>query len=264
MITRSQLVRELRELGLTEGQTVMLHASVKNIGWVVGGPDVVLDAILEILTDSGTLMMFAIWEDQPYSLPEWSKERQQAYLDECPPFDPARSRADRKGLGILAEYLRTRPGSYRSRHPFSYVAVGERAKWITDEHPWRYNNGPGSPSAKLCEASGLVLLLGSPVRSITLLHYAEHLANVPNKRITQYRMPMLQNGQRVWMDFEEYDIYRGIVDWPDNYFETIVREYLAAGNGRTGTIGAAESYLLEAQSLTSFGVNWMEEHFKDL
>lgn len=63
----------------------MLHASVKNVGWVVGGPDVVLDAILEVLTASGTLMMLASWEDNPYTLRHWAKERQEAYLQECPP-----------------------------------------------------------------------------------------------------------------------------------------------------------------------------------
>jgi aminoglycoside 3-N-acetyltransferase len=63
------------------------------------------------------------------------------------------------------------------------------------------------------------------------------------------------------MDFEEYDTIRGIVGWPDNYFQTIVEDYLAAGNGRTGKVGAADSYLLNAVSLTDFGTGWMEENF---
>ena len=203
IVTKTQLSRDLKKLGLSAGQVVMLHASVKRIGWVVGGPDVVLDAILEILTSSGTLMMLASWEDNPYELAHWPRERQEAYLQECPAFDPQRSRADRREMGILTEYLRTRPNACRSRHPFSYVAVGERAKWITDEHPWQYRDGPGSPLAKLCEAAGYALLLGSPTGNVTLLHHAEHLADVPNKRIDRYRMPILQDGRCVWMDFEE-------------------------------------------------------------
>jgi aminoglycoside 3-N-acetyltransferase len=261
IITKSQLTRDLRELGLSSGQTVMLHASVKNVGWVVGGPDVVLDAILEVLTASGTLMMLASWEDNPYDLARWPKERQDAYLRDCPAYDPERSRADRKEMGVLTEYLRTRAGSHRSRHPFSYVALGHQAQWITDGHPWQYNNGPGSPLAKLCSLSGVVLLLGSPIGSVTVLHHAEHLANVPNKQVDRYRMPVLQDGQRVWMDFEEYDTTEGIVDWPDNYFETIVKDYLKVGNGRVGRVGAAESYLFEAKPLVAFGIEWMEEHF---
>lgn len=261
IVTRSQLVRNLGELGVSAGQAVMLHASVRNIGWIVGGPDVVLDAILAVLTPTGTLMMMVSWEDNPYELEHWPRERQEAYLRECPAYDPTSSRADRRKMGILTEYLRTRPGAHRSRHPFSYIAVGQHAKWITDNHPWQYRDGPGSPLAKLCELGGVVLLLGSPVGDVTLLHHAEHLADVPNKKVDRYRMPVLQDGRRVWMDFEEYDTTRGIVDWPDNYFQTIVEDYLAVGNGRTDKVGAADSYLLDAVSLTAFGTRWMEEHF---
>lgn len=57
LVTKSCLVADLRGLGVHAGQSVMLHASVKAIGWVVGGPDVVLDALLEVLTPSGTLIM---------------------------------------------------------------------------------------------------------------------------------------------------------------------------------------------------------------
>lgn len=261
VITRSRLAEDLQKLGLRPGQVVMLHASVRAIGWIVGGPDMVLRAILDTLTPGGTLMMLASWEDNPYDLARWPKERQEAYLKECPAFNPATSRADHREMSTLAEYLRTWPGAYRSRHPFSYVAVGKEADWITRDQPWQYRDGPGSPLAKLCEASGRVLLLGCSFGNITLLHHAEHVANVPNKRIDRYKMPVLQNGKRVWMEFEEYDTTNGIVDWADDYFVTIVQEYLATGKGLSGKVGAAESYLFDAASLNDFGVKWMETHF---
>ncbi len=259
-VTRSQLIQGLKGLGLSAGQVVMLHASVKSIGRIVGGPDVVLQAIVDVLTPSGTLMMLAGWEDNPYELTRWPKERQEAYAAECPAYDPQRSRADRKELGILTEYLRTWPDACRSRHPFSYVAVGERAGWVTEEHPWQYRDGPGSPLAKLCEAGGSVLVLGSPLGNVTLLHHAEHLADVPGKRVDRYRMPILRGGRRVWMDFEEYDTTRGIADWPEDYFEVIVREYMAAGKGRSGKVGDADTYLFDAAGLRDSGARWMEEH----
>ncbi len=262
VITKSQLLEDLHSIGLSEGQTVMLHVSVKAIGWIVGGPGIVLQSILEILTASGTLMMLASWEDNPYDLSRWSEERQQSYVRECPPFDRKSSRADHREMSILAEYLRTWPGARRSRHPFSYVAVGGRADWITKDEPWQYRNGPGSPLSKLCDVNGKVLLLGPVLGNITLLHHAEHLADVPNKKIDHYKMPVLLDGKKVWMDFEEYDTTLGIVDWPDNYFETIAEEYLAKGNGRTGKVGSANAYLLDAAPLNAFGVKWMEKHFK--
>ena len=65
------------------------------------------------------------------------------------------------------------------------------------------------------------------------------------------------------MDFEEYDTTGGIVDWPDNYFETIIEDYLAAGNGHMGKAGDADSYLFAAKSLVDFGTKWMEVHFNE-
>lgn len=261
LVTKSQLVQDLGGLGLQAGDVVMLHASVKAVGWIVGGPDVVLDAILEVLTPAGTLLMLASWLDNPYDLARWPEARRQAYLAECPPYDPATSRADYKEMGILAEYLRTRPGAFRSGHPFSYAAVGAQARYLTENHPLQYGNGPGSPLAKLCELQGRVLLLGRLFENVTVLHHAEHLAGVPGKRIDRYRMPLLLDGQRVWVDFEEYNTSTGIVDWEGDYFEQIVQDYLARGHGQTGLVGAAPAYLFAAPDLVQFGIEWMERNF---
>jgi aminoglycoside 3-N-acetyltransferase len=259
LVVRSQLARDLTALGIRPGQVVMLHVSVKAVGWIVGGPDVILDVLLELLGPAGTLMMYVSWEEDIEDFYLWSAERQAAYLAECPPFDPATSRAHRS-WSILTEYLRTRPGAYRSGNPgASVAAIGARAQWITEDHPLHYGYGPGSPLAKLCEAGGQVLLLGAPLDTVTLLHYSEHVAAVLDKRLARYKVPLLQDGERVWLDVEEYDTGNGIVQWEGgDYFPVIVAEYLAAGRGRVGTVGAARSCLFDAADLHRFAVEWME------
>ena len=261
LVTHSRLIADLTRLGLAPGQTVMLHASVKAIGWIVGGPDLVLEAILEVLGPEGTLMMLASWEDNPYELSCWPQEAQQAWLDEGPAYDPASSRADRREMGILTEYLRTRPGAVRSRHPFSYVALGRLAAHLTGDQPWQYRDGHGSPLEKLCAAGGKVLLLGSPLTNVTLLHYAEFLARVPDKHIDRYRMPVLIDDEKSWMDFEEFDTTSGIVDWPEDYFETIVKAYLEEDPSLIGRVGYGHAHLFDAADLCRFAVEWMELHF---
>jgi aminoglycoside 3-N-acetyltransferase len=209
-------------------------------------------------------MMVVGWEDDPYDLAKWPEEKQRAYLEEMPAFDPATSRADHRSMGILTEYIRTRPGARRSGHPEgSFAAVGRLADWITANHPLRYGYGAGSPLAKLCKAGGKVLMLGAPLSTITLLHYAENLAGVPDKRIVRYRLPVLRDSQRVWIDIEEYNTDIGIVDWQgEDYFGLIGAEYLASGKGSAGDVGAAQSYLFDAADLVQFGMKWMEDHFR--
>jgi aminoglycoside 3-N-acetyltransferase len=206
-------------------------------------------------------MMFIGWEDSPYGLAEWPKDWQQAYLRECPPFDPITSRAYRK-WSILTEYLRTRPGACRSNHPDgSYAAVGALARWVTENHPLNYGSGPGSPLAKLCEARGKVLLLGAPFGSITLLHHVEHVARVPNKRVVHYKEPVLRDGKPAWVEIEEFDTCGGILPGAEGYFDTIPREYLLSGKGCCGKIGTTQSYLFDARDFVSFATQWLEAQY---
>jgi len=263
LVARSKLARDLISLGLGTGDLVMLHASVKAVGWIVGGPDVIIQAILDVIGPEGTLMMYVGWEEAPYLTIALEEGRGEAYLAECPAFDPERSRANRK-WSILTEYLRTWPGARRSDHPeASVVAVGAKAAWLTKDHPLNYPYGPGSPFAKLCEAGGKVLLLGSPLNAVTVLHYAETIAEIPDKRIVRYRMPILREGKRVWVEIEDIDTGAGIVEGHSNgeYFAEIVREYLSSGKGRWGTVGAAPSYLFDAAELVRFAVRWLERSF---
>jgi aminoglycoside 3-N-acetyltransferase len=261
-ITKSRLVTDLKQLGANAGDTIMLHTSVRAIGWIIGGPDVVIQALLDVLGPEGTLMMYIGWEEGAlYDLARLPKEWQEAYLKECPPFDPARSRAHRR-WSILTEYLRTWPRAYRSNHPdASCVAVGARAQWITENHPLQYGYGPGSPLAKLCEAKGKVLLLGAPFDTITLLHHAEHIANVPHKLVIHYKMPILCNRKRVWIEIEEFDTCGGVLLDAEEYFKTIPREYLASGKGKPAKVGNAQSYLIDAADLVNFAVQWLEDKY---
>jgi aminoglycoside 3-N-acetyltransferase len=263
LVTRSRLVKDFIDLGLRPGGMIMLHASVKAVGWIVGGPDVILGALREALGPNGTLMMYVGWEDGTYEMDSWPEAKQTAYLEECPPFDPATSRAV-QDWSVLTEYLRTTPGACRSSNPeASMAAIGARAEWLTADHPLDYGFGPGSPLAKLCQAGGEILLLGTPLDTVTLLHYAESLADVPGKRTVRYRQPILINGRKTWVEAEEFDTNRGVLrDYDDGYnFASIVEEYLASGHGRTALVGAARSYLFDAQDLTDFGVGWMEKEF---
>lgn len=269
-VTKSQLLNEIQNLGLSEGQTVMLHASVKAIGHITEGPKTILDAVLEILTPRGTLMMLVGWADNPYNkigvsfqdnIDKWPENERRTFYDTCPAFDPEYSSADTRKMGVLAEYLRNYPGSIRSRHPLGYAAVGKLAHCVLKDQQWQYREGTGSPLEKLCDVGGKVLLLGAPTETVTLIHSAENHANVPNKKIVRYKMPIMQDGKKIWRDFEEYDFINGIVPWPEDYFKTIVDEYIKKGSGDHGSVGMAQCHLFDATDLNNYSINWMERHF---
>lgn len=256
-ITRSQLVAAFRSLGVQAGDIVMLHASYKAIGFVMGGPNVIIQALIDALTSTGTLMMYVGWANLP-DLSDVPLDEKLVYYDEHPAFDPKIARATRWN-GILAECLRTWPDVHRSENPEnSMVAVGARAAWITRDHPMNYGYGIGSPLAKLVEANGKVLMLGAPLEKITLLHHAENIAKMRHKNVVRYQVPILRNGQKVWIDIEDYDTGDPHGDYT---FEEIVQAYLAVNGVRQGLVGNASSYLFDARHIWKFAVDWLESHF---
>jgi aminoglycoside 3-N-acetyltransferase len=254
-VTGSQLVTDLSALGVRRGGVVMVHSSMSALGWVVGGTETVVRAMLDQLGADGTLMAYASWEEIPIHLREWPAAWQRAYREELPPFDPRVSEA-RHDHGRVPERIRTWPGAERSPHPeASVVAVGAQAHWLTAEHPSDDAYGRGTPFARLVDAGGQVLVLGAPLGTLTLLHHAEALAEVAGKRRVAYEMPVVEGGRVVWREFHRTAMF-GVDE-----FEVMSRAALEVGAGRSGRVGQADSHLFEAAQLVRVGVNWLETHF---
>lgn len=120
-----------------------------------------------------------------------------------------------------------------------------------------------SPLARLCQIGGQVLLLGAPFTNLTLLHHVEHIVDLPDKRIDRYQMPILQGGRKVWVDIEEFDTTNGIADFGvEDYFNVIERSYISAGNGRSGNVGAAQTYLVDAEAIKNYALAWMLTNYR--
>jgi aminoglycoside 3-N-acetyltransferase len=267
LATRSLLLRDLRAAGVREGTVLMVHTSMRTLGWVVGGAQTVVEALVEALGPGGTVMAICGWDEDRYRL-DYNWPPPPAYFDELPAFDPAIARAHR-GMGVVPERLRTWPGALRSSHPeASVVALGLRAQWIIEPHPADFPSGPGSPLARLVEADGQVLMLGAPLKTITLLHHAESLANGRDKRFVTYRMPVLEHGKRVWGEFQDIDTssrgafpYEEVIGPDRDGFDAIGRDALDAGVGREVRIAASTSHLFDAAPLVHFGIDWIESRF---
>jgi len=264
LVTRRQIAGDLQQLGVAAGDVVMLRAAVGAIGWIVGGPDQVLHGLFDVLGERSTLMMYVGWDGSPYDATIGLPELPQQLLEVWPAYDPATAHAV-QSWGVLAEILRTWPEAKRSAHPdSSFAAVGPVAEELVGEHPLQYGMGEGSPLAKLCEAKGKVVLLGSPLSNVTLLHHAEHIADVPDKEVVRYWAPILRDGVNEWVKIEEFSTEE-CLPWfgPGDMFEAILRDYLQEGRGNVERVGAARSYVLDAADVSQFAVDWIEERYAE-
>jgi aminoglycoside 3-N-acetyltransferase len=266
-ITRSDLVRELTAIGVEAGQVLMLHASLSSLGNVIGGADAVVLALRQVVGEDGTLIALASWDNGPSDDDNgWAKEVREAYFRDPPAFDPQVSSCARY-VGRLPERLRTWPGAIRSDHPeASFVALGGSAQWLTEDQPTDHPYGAGSPLAKVLEANGSILMLGAPLETITMLHHAEELADIPDKRSVHYSAPVKTPTGIEWREIHDINtstgafLYEPVVGDRDA-FEVIAEEALAAGIGRERAIGDSRSFLFPAQVLVAFAVEWLEANF---
>lgn len=262
IVTTDDLMADLAGLGIAPGDCVLVHAGLRSIGLMIAGPDTLIAALRRCVGPDGTVMGYADWQGAPeaacdeegHILPEWREH--------VLPFDPASSRAIRDN-GAFPEFLRTTPGALRSLSPGpSMVALGAKARWLIDPHPLDYGYGPGTPLARLVEAGGKVVMIGAPWETMTLLHHAEHLADIPGKRVVRWDVPFLENGQTVWRTVEEYDTGNPVVEGlDDNYFDQVVHDFVASGGGQQGKVGAADALLVDAPAMTRFAVDWLERRF---
>jgi aminoglycoside 3-N-acetyltransferase len=265
-VTRTRLADDLRRLGVRTGGITMVHTRMSALGWVVGGSETVVRALLDAVGPEGTVAAYAGWEEHVYRPSDRPAEHRDAYLAEPPVFEVATSEAVREH-GRIPERLRTWPGAERSAHPeASVVAVGARAAWLTEAHPGDYAYGAGTPFARLVEAGGQVLMLGAPLDTMTLLHHAEAIADAQVKRYVTYEIAVAEGGRAEQRTFTDIDTGDGAFPYADlglgdDEFAVIARDALAAGIGVAGRVGDAECHLFPARELTAFGVAWLEQRF---
>lgn len=183
----------------------MIHAGLRAVGPTLGGPDVLVRAVLDVLGDEGTLLVYTDWDDGADGFRGELGHVPAKWREDVPPFDPASSRAIRS-TGAIAELVRTFPGARRSGNPgASVAAVGGRSEWFVENHALDYGYGEQSPFGRLVEARGKVLRVGAPLDTMTVLHHAEHKANIRGKHVLRYEVLLLVESRTVWRTLEEFD-----------------------------------------------------------
>ena len=254
--TVGTLIRDLRALGLDEGATVMVHTSLSKLGFVVGGAQAVVEALVEVVGPSGTVVMpthsGALSDPAEWGNPPVPAGWHDTIRSTMPAFDPALTPT--RSMGAVVECFRHLDGVQRSTHPsVSTAARGPQASFITDDHQLDSGLGEGSPLARLYDLDAQVLLLGVSHANNTCLHLAEHRAAYPSKATTSKSAPLTVDGRRQWVTYED------LAEDADD-FDQIGESIGAAGLERRGVVGAGEARLMQVRQVVDHAVAWMERH----
>jgi aminoglycoside 3-N-acetyltransferase len=249
------LTDDLRALGVTPGATLLVHSSLRALGWVVGGAEAVVEALLNAVGPGGTLAVPSFsthrtdphrWQHPPVPEAWWPVIRA-----ETPAYDPRT--ASTRQMGAIADCVVRWPGARRSAHPhLSVTAIGPRAEQVTTPHPLPFGIGDTSPFGHLYDLGAEVLLLGVGHANNSSLHLAEHRARWPGRATYEEGAAVLVDGERRWVTFEDL-----LTD--DGDFPEVGAAYEANGGTVTvGRVGEGTARLMPQRELVDFAVGEIE------
>ncbi len=251
--TLKSLTKDLKELGIQPGMTLLTHSSLSSLGWVCGGAVTVIQALMKA-NNSGTIIMPTFsyeysdpsqWENPP--VPEDWENKIKANM---PAYNP--KVAPTRGVGKIPEIFRNWPGVKRSSHPTaSFAAGGKFAKEIIKDHSLDYPLGENSPLSRLYDLNAKVLFLGTGFDTNTCFHLGEYRA--PDYEEIEQGAPVLEEDERVvWKSFKDIELF-------SDKFEEIGQEFKANNHVKKGKVGSADAKLFSLKEAVDFSKEWFKE-----
>jgi aminoglycoside N3'-acetyltransferase len=221
MLTRDDIRKAIRHLGVAPGDLMIVHSSYKSLGGVEDGPEAVARALVDAVSPGGSVFVptFNYGND---------------------PYHPATARSFD---GVVTEFFRKLPGAVRSLHPTHPLAgMGPHAQAILEGHHTVHAFGAGSPCWKLWEINAWVLLIGVSHEANSVAHVAEELT----------RMPYLDRRRTARVVQPDGSVRDVIVRRPgcSDSWETVLERPLRERNAiRDGAVGAATMKLMRSRDV---------------
>jgi aminoglycoside 3-N-acetyltransferase len=256
--TEAELLADLAALGVREGDTLMVQASLRSIGPVRGGAATVVAALRRALGPTGTLVAYTatpensdtsrLFKAATRGLDPAALERYRAAM---PGFDP-RTTPCSPTVGRLSEEIRRLDGALRSAHPqTSFAAVGPDAEEITRDRRPECHLGEESPLGRLYKLGGSVLLVGLPDWLCTAYHLAEYQVDWRASR--RYGCAVRgADGRRRWLEFTGLDL-------DDLHFQRLgaaVRDRVEFG---CGSLGEADCFRVPVVEAVDAARVWLSD-----
>jgi aminoglycoside 3-N-acetyltransferase len=248
-ITEQQIEEDLKNLGLSSGDSVLVHASMSKIGMLKDGPKTLINAIENVISKEGTLLI------PTFPAPG----RNYDYLKTNSVFDVVKTPSM---MGKATEYFRTLPNVKRSLHPTDCVSVrGPLAEYFTSTHFNQltpYNEQ--SPFRKLCKKNGKILMIGTTLNgACTNLHTLEDAVEFPYPVYADeiFEIEIINSAkEKLIVKTKVHNPVYSAKRNADALLPIFIREDVL----QTGKIGEAKSMIIDADKMLQVMIKYFKEY----
>jgi aminoglycoside 3-N-acetyltransferase len=128
-LTREQIENGFYNLGLSTGDAVEVHSSLSSLGYVIGGADTVIDALMKIVGKNGAIVMSAYPTSKPIPLSE--EEKKQGIHAKVEIYDESYNGPT--GMGIIVDEFKKRQGTIIGKGIHRICAWGKMLIYIVKD-----------------------------------------------------------------------------------------------------------------------------------
>ena len=156
---KNELIEELKRIGIHEGMALEVHSSLGSFGYIEGGAETVIEALMECVGDNGSIFMPALRLSPPMELTQEDRDMGITVKIKVLPEN-----APKTDMGIIADTFRKRAD----------VITGEG---IIRTSGWGLHAGEAAKGGLdyVIHNGGKALLLGVDIYKLTAMHYVEDI-----------------------------------------------------------------------------------------
>ena len=253
LVLKTDLIKSFMNVGVKKGDTLIVHCSMSKLGYVCGGAQTVIEALMECVGVDGNIVMpTQTWKNlDPQKGVHWEVDA--LYWELIRKNWPADDKeiTPSNNMGCVAEMFRKWPNVLRSDHPArSFAAWGKDAEYIVSNHDLSNIFGENSPLHKIYNLKGKILLVGVGYDKCTSLHLAENFASIKKEYCVE-NSAIIKDGKRHWVEYKTMDV-------DDSDFCKLGEEFENKNNIVCKIVEDAEIRCIDQVQLVDFAIKWFE------
>jgi len=256
MITLDSLIEHFKALKIESGDVIEVHVSLETLGFICGGAETILSALLKVIGHEGTLVTNAhnmlnqdpALLDELIPLAEYPLYRKMMVANHGKQTIP-------NPIDAFAYALQLKDLTLVSAHPtYAVMAYGKQAKWIIQNHALGESFSDDSPYGRCLQLKAKVLLMGTDYSTVSSLHLAEYQSQIRPLEIKG--AAILKEGQRKWLEVMDYA-------YMSDYFNEV--GYLLEAKQQVSilSLGKSQSKLFKLEQAVEVAKTYLGESYEN-